>query len=92
MKLKLASALLLIFVLAVLAPGAGFAQSASQNDSGIKQDTKDAAHSAGHAAKKAGHKIKKGTTKTVHKGAHATKEGAKKVERKTKPSPSPAPR
>lgn len=89
MKLKLAAVLLLAFALAP----AGIAQTSSaQNDSGIKQDTKDAAHSTGRAAKKTGHKIKKGTTKTVHKGAHATKKGAAKVEGKTKPSPSPTPR
>lgn len=88
MKLKLATVLLLAVALAP----AGIAQTSSaQNDSGIKQDTKDAAHSAGRAAKKTGHKIKKGTKKTVHKGAHATKKGAHKVERKTKPSPSPTP-
>ena len=93
MKLKLATVLLPGFVLALTLAPAGLAQSSSaRNDNSIKQDTKDAAHSAGRAAKKTGHEIKKGTKKTVHKGAHATKKGAKKVERKTKPSPSPSPR
>lgn len=92
MKRKLATALLLIFALGFALAPAGVAQSTSaQNDSGIKQDTKDAAHSAGRAARKTGHKIKRGTKKTVHKGAHATRKGANKVERKTKPSPSPTP-
>ncbi|HET9182888.1 MAG TPA: hypothetical protein VFP59_12195 [Candidatus Angelobacter sp.] len=88
MKMILSTALLLAFALAP----AGVAQNTSaQNDNGIKQDTKDAAHSTGRAAKKTGHKIKKGTKKVVHKGAHATSKGAHKVERKTKPSPSPTP-
>ena len=83
MKLKLATILLMAFTLAP----AGFAQS----DSGVKQDTKDAAHSSVRAAKKTGHKIKKGSKKIVHKGAHATSKGANKVEDKTKPSPTPPP-
>jgi len=52
---------------------------AQQTDSGIKQDTKDAAHSTSNAAKKNGHKIKKGTKKVVHKSAEATEKGADKV-------------
>src|SRR4051812_42026500 len=44
----------------------------AQSDSGIKQDTKDAAQSTGKAAKKSGQKIKKGTKKAVNKGAKAT--------------------
>jgi hypothetical protein len=83
MKLHLATALLLA---STLVPAA-----LAQNDSGIKQDTKDAAHATGRAAKKTGHKIKKGTKKVVHKGAHATGKGADKVEDKTKPNPSPTP-
>jgi hypothetical protein len=61
------------------------------NDSGIKQDTKDAAHATGRAAKKTGHKIKKGTKKVVNKSAHATKKGAEKVEDKSSPTPTPPP-
>jgi hypothetical protein len=64
---------------------------AQQTDSGIKQDTKDAAHSTGKAAKKTGHKIKKGTKKVVNKSAHATRKGAEKVEDKSSPSPTPPP-
>ena len=64
----------------------------AQDDGGIKQDTKDAAHSTGKAAKKTGHKIKKGTKKVGHKGAKHTEHGAEKVEDKTKPSPTPPPR
>lgn len=84
MKLRLATILLMAFSLAPV----DFAQSDS---GGIKQDTKDAAHSTGRAAKKTGHKIKKGTRKVVHKGAHATSKGANKVDDKTKPSPTPPP-
>jgi hypothetical protein len=52
-------------------------------DDGVKQDTKDAAHSTGQAAKKTGHKVKKGTKKAVHKTAKATRKGSEKVEDKT---------
>jgi hypothetical protein len=81
MKLKLLLA-------AVLSLGLSLAY-AQQDDGGIKQDTKDAAHSTGKAVKKTGHKIKKGTKKVVHKGANATRKGAEKVEDKTEPKPSP---
>jgi hypothetical protein len=60
---------------------------AQQDDGGVKQDTKDAAHSTGKAVKKTGHKIKKGTKKVVHKSAKATSKGAEKVEDKTAPPP-----
>ena len=64
---------------------------AQQTDDGIKQDTKDAAHSTGKAAKKTGHKIKKGTKKAVNKSADATRKGAEKVEDKSAPKPTPPP-
>jgi hypothetical protein len=60
---------------------------AQQDNGGVKQDTKDAAHSTGKAVKKTGHKIKKGTKKVVHKSAKATSKGAEKVEDKTAPPP-----
>jgi len=57
----------------------GFALSlgaiAQQTDNGIKQDTKDAAHSTGRAAKKTGHGIKKGA-KAV---GHGVKKGTEKT-------------
>jgi hypothetical protein len=84
MKTKMIFALLLGCALAMPAM--------AQNDTGIKQDTKDAAHSTKDAAKKTGHKVKKGTKKTVNKGAKHTEHGAEKVEDKTKPSPTPPPR
>jgi hypothetical protein len=77
-----------IVVAGVLSLGAVAQQT---DDSGIKQDTKDAAHSTGKAVKKTGHKIKKGTKKVVHKSANATKKGAAKVEDKSAPSPTPPP-
>jgi len=61
-----------------------FAQS---DNGGIKQDTKDAAHATGRAAKKTGRKIKQGTKKVVNKGARATRKGADKVEDKTEIPP-----
>lgn len=84
MRLKFLSAMLLAFALSA-------AVIAQQTDSGIKQDTKDAAHSTGKAAKKTGHKIKKGTKKAVNKSAHATQRGAEKVEDKSSPTPTPPP-
>lgn len=62
---------------------------AQQDNGGIKQDTKDAAHATGKAAKKTGHKIKHGTKKAVNKGAHETRKGAGKVEDKTQTPPPP---
>jgi hypothetical protein len=86
MKLKL-----LLAALLGLALFSGALAQGQQDNGGIKQDTKDAAHSTGQAAKKSGRKIKHGTKKAVHKGAHATSKGADKVEDKTAPKPSPTP-
>jgi hypothetical protein len=86
MKLKFLFASLLGLAISMSA----VAQSNPDN-SGIKQDTKDAAHATGRAAKKTGSKIKHGTKKAVNKGAHATSKGAGKVEDKTAPTPRPAP-
>ncbi|HEY6351809.1 MAG TPA: hypothetical protein VI636_20625 [Candidatus Angelobacter sp.] len=80
MKLKY----LLGFVLSLLLSFGAMAQS---DNGGIKQDTKDAAHATGRAAKKTGHKIKHGTKRIVHKGAHETRKGADKVEDKTQTPP-----
>jgi len=60
---------------------------AQSDNGGIKQDTKDAAHATGRAAKKTGRKIKHGTKKVVNKSAHAMKKGAGKVEQKTQQPP-----
>lgn len=64
-----------------------FGAMAQQDNGGIKQDTKDAAHATGRAAKKTGRKIKHGTKKVVHKAAQATRKGAGKVEDKTQTPP-----
>ena len=64
-----------------------FGAVAQQDNGGIKQDTKDAAHATGRAAKKTGSKIKHGTKKVINKGAHATRKGAEKVENKTQTPP-----
>jgi hypothetical protein len=84
MKLKFLFAMVVAFALSLGAI-------AQQTDDGIKQDTKDAAHSTGKAAKKTGHKIKKGTKKVVHKSADATEKGADKVKDKSAPKPTPPP-
>jgi hypothetical protein len=85
MKLKFLFAMVVAFAFSLGA----IAQ--QQDDSGIKQDTKDAAHSTGKAAKKTGHKIKKGTKKVVNKSADATEKGADKVKDKSAPKPTPPP-
>lgn len=82
MRLKLLLAVVLSIPLSVAAM-------AQQDNGGIKQDTKDAAHSTAQATKKAGRKIKHGTKKTVNKVAHATSKGANKVENKTQTTPPP---
>ncbi|HEY6971004.1 MAG TPA: hypothetical protein VJA94_17470 [Candidatus Angelobacter sp.] len=71
----------------VLSLAFSFGAVAQQDNGGIKQDTKDAAHSTAQATKKTGRKIKHGTKKTVNKGAHATRKGAGKVEDKTQTPP-----
>jgi hypothetical protein len=58
-----------------------------QDNGGIKQDTKDAAHATGRAVKKTGRKIKHGTKKIVNKSARATRKGAEKIEDKTATPP-----
>jgi hypothetical protein len=69
------------FLLALLVSSAISLGAIAQD--GVKQDTKDAAHSTGQAAKKTGHKVKKGTKKAVHSTAKATRKGSEKVEDKT---------
>ena len=75
---------LLGFMLSLLLCLSAFAQS---DNGGIKQDTKDAAHSTAKATKKAGRKIKRGTKKVINKGANATRRGSEKVEDKTQTPP-----
>lgn len=82
---------LLAALLALALSPAALAQTQAQDNGGVKQDTKDAAHSTGRAARKTGRKIKHGTKKMVHKGARATRKGASKAEDKTAPTPSPTP-
>ena len=78
------------FLLAlVLSVPLSLAAIAQQDNGGVKQDTKDAAHSTSQATKKTGRKIKHGTKKVVHKGAHETRKGADKVENKTQTTPPP---
>jgi len=73
-----------LVVMMLLGTNLAFAQS---DNGGIKQDTKDAAHSTGRATKKTGRKIKHRTKKLVHKGAHETRKGAGKVEDQTQTPP-----
>ena len=62
-------------------PAFGWSQPSSPSqDSGAKQDMKDAGHESKDAAKDAGHSVKQGTKKAYH----ATKHGTKKAWHKTK--------
>jgi type IV secretory pathway TrbL component len=74
---------LAIFLGTVLACGSAFGQSQSSSpsqDSGAKQDMKDAGHESNDAAKDVGHGVKQGTKKAYYK----TKHGTKKAWHKTK--------
>jgi hypothetical protein len=74
------SALFLGAVL-VCGPALGWSQPSSPSqDSGAKQDMKDAGHESKDAAKDAGHGVKQETKKVYHK----TKNGTKKAYHKTK--------
>jgi len=65
---------------------AGFAPAVVRSqDTGAKQDIKDAGHDTKKAAKKTGSAVKKGTKKAVNKTAEKTGQGADKVQDKTKP-------
>lgn len=81
------------FSFLVIAALAGIAIS---QDTGAKQDMKDAGHETKDAAKdtgratkktakKTGHAVKHTTKKVTHKAAEKTDEGAQKVEDKTSP-------
>ena len=64
----------------ICAPAPGFTQPpAPSQDSGAKQDMKDAGHETKAAAKDTGQGVKHGTKKVYHK----TKRGTKKVWHKT---------
>jgi hypothetical protein len=65
----------------VCGPALGWSQPSSPSqDSGAKQDMKDAGHESKDAVKDAGHGVKQGTKKAYHK----TKHGTKKAWHKTK--------
>ena len=65
----------------VCGPALGWSQSSSPSqDSGAKQDMKDAGHESKDAAKDGGHGVKQGTKKVFDK----TKHGTKKAWHKTK--------
>lgn len=51
----------------------------AQNDSGAKQDMKNAGSETKNATKDAGHGIKQGTKKSYHATKHATKKAARKT-------------
>ncbi|HEY0308597.1 MAG TPA: hypothetical protein VGB94_10585 [Acidobacteriaceae bacterium] len=55
----------------------------AQNDSGAKQDMKNAGSETKDAAKDAGHGVKQGTKKAYHKTKKGTHKAAKKVSDKS---------
>ena len=78
------SALFLVTAL-VCGPALAFSQPSNPaQDSGAKQDMKDAGHDTKDAAKDAGHGVKQGTKKAYHKTKHTTKKVWHKTEDTTK--------
>jgi hypothetical protein len=75
-----------ILGLGVLAAGMvfGVGSLTAQNDSGGKQDMKNAGHETKDAAKDTGHGIKQGTKKGWHKTKHGTKKAWHATEHGTK--------
>ena len=57
----------------------------AQNDSGAKQDMKNAGHETKDAAVDAGHGVKHGSKKAYHKTKHGTKRAAHKVKNTVDP-------
>lgn len=58
----------------------------AQNDSGAKQDMKNAGHETAAAGKDAGRGVKQGTKKAYHKTKRGTKKAAHKVHHAVDPS------
>ena len=86
--MKINSRLSALFLGAALIylPAAGWSLPTLSQDSGAKQDMKDAGHETRDAAQDAGHGVKQGTRKAYHK----TKRGTKKAWHKTKDTTSGA--
>jgi type IV secretory pathway TrbL component len=81
MRTKLQLSTFLLGTALVFGPALGWSQPSSPSqDTGAKQDMKDAGHETKDAAKDAGHSVKQGTKKAYHK----TKHGTKKAWHKTK--------
>jgi hypothetical protein len=79
MRINKIGGFLLAGMLALGAPLSGYAQ-----NTGAKQDIKDAGKSVKKATKKTGKAVKKVTKKVTNKVAKETRKGAAKVEDKTK--------
>jgi hypothetical protein len=79
MRINKLGGFLLAGMLALGAPLSGYAQ-----NSGAKQDIKEAGQDVKKATKKTGKAIKKVTKKVTNKAAKKTRQGAAKVEDKTK--------
>jgi hypothetical protein len=79
MRISKLAGVLLAGMLAFGNPLSGYAQ-----NTGAKQDIKEAGHDVKQATKKTGKAVKKGTKKATHKAAKKTRQGAATVEDKTK--------
>ena len=85
MKIKLNLSVFFLAAALACAPALGWSQeSTPSQDSGAKQDMKDAGHETKNAAKDAGHGVKQGTKKGYHKTKHGTKKAWHKTEDTTK--------
>lgn len=81
---KLASLLLAAGLGVSMLAGQGMA--VAQNDSGAKQDMKNAGHESTAATKDAGRGVKQGTKKAYHKTKRGTKKTAHKAHRAVDPN------
>jgi Ni/Co efflux regulator RcnB len=80
MKTKSQLSALLLATALVCAPALTFSQPSAAQDTGAKQDMKNAGHETKDAAKDTGSGVKRGTKKAYH----ATKHGTKKAWHKTR--------
>jgi len=85
MKTKRQLSALFLATALVCAPALAFSQPSNPaQDSGAKQDMKNAGHETKDAAKDTGHGVKQGTKKAYHKTKHTTKKVWHKTEDTTK--------
>jgi len=85
MKTKRQLSALFLATALIAVPALAFSQPSNPpQDTGAKQDMKNAGHETKDAAKDAGHGVKQGTKKAYHKTKHTTKKAWHKTEDTTK--------